>query len=209
LANEGRVDLRARNAAADQRARAIPRAYHAGAGGGYSSRTCAEQGRQRFADGPEVRCLRGVSTPHTRDVGRQLGRDRPTRRGMNISAATIAPSTTSCPNSRQRRAQRSHTRRTVCAQRAPLDESQDISPCICSARVCTPLHRRLGGKFALGWGREIDQEPPAPHPERIGATGFEPATFRSQSGCATRLRYAPPARQCSSPSTTAPHRSGR
>ena len=25
----------------------------------------------------------------------------------------------------------------------------------------------------------------------VGAAGFEPATFRSQSGCATRLRYAP------------------
>jgi hypothetical protein len=25
----------------------------------------------------------------------------------------------------------------------------------------------------------------------VGATGFEPATLRSQSGCATRLRYAP------------------
>ena len=27
--------------------------------------------------------------------------------------------------------------------------------------------------------------------EPIGATGFEPATPRSQSGCATKLRHAP------------------
>ena len=29
------------------------------------------------------------------------------------------------------------------------------------------------------------------HEPVVGAAGFEPATFRSQSGCATRLRYAP------------------
>jgi hypothetical protein len=26
---------------------------------------------------------------------------------------------------------------------------------------------------------------------RVGVTGFEPAAFRSQSGCATKLRYTP------------------
>jgi hypothetical protein len=25
----------------------------------------------------------------------------------------------------------------------------------------------------------------------VGVTGFEPAAFRSQSGCATKLRYTP------------------
>jgi hypothetical protein len=28
----------------------------------------------------------------------------------------------------------------------------------------------------------------------VGVTGFEPAAFRSQSGCATKLRYTPRAR---------------
>lgn len=27
--------------------------------------------------------------------------------------------------------------------------------------------------------------------EMVGVTGFEPAAFRSQSGCATKLRYTP------------------
>src|SRR4051794_7745026 len=30
----------------------------------------------------------------------------------------------------------------------------------------------------------------------IGATGFEPATFRPPAGCATRLRHAPALAQC-------------
>ncbi len=32
---------------------------------------------------------------------------------------------------------------------------------------------------------------PGPGTYFVGVTGFEPATLRSQSGCATKLRYTP------------------
>ncbi len=46
----------------------------------------------------------------------------------------------------------------------------------------------LGPTKMKGAGKRTGASPP---PNRVGMTGFEPATLRSQSGCATKLRHIP------------------
>src|SRR4051794_4732350 len=48
----------------------------------------------------------------------------------------------------------------------------------------------MGAASQLGTARNMSFDMKRPEVV-IGAAGFEPATFRSQSECATRLRYAP------------------
>jgi hypothetical protein len=72
-------------------------------------------------------------------------------------------------------------------------------------RNSTPFGMGVRGRSApagvLGaWPPENTTRRPGPllprtklHQSRVGLTGFEPATLRSQSGCATKLRYSPPA----------------
>src|SRR5664279_4998 len=60
------------------------------------------------------------------------------------------------------------------------------------AATASRRHRRAEPPPILGQSSGRDRRP-ARRPTRclVGVTGFEPAAFRSQSGCATKLRYTP------------------
>jgi hypothetical protein len=85
----------------------------------------------------------------------------------------------------------SHNTHTRCERVVRARGPVSVFACNRFARRCTAATSGVERETALAWGWEHDQAHPAPHAGQVGATGFEPATFRSQSGCATKLRHAP------------------
>ena len=77
-----------------------------------------------------------------------------------------------------------------CARR-PHGHRAAPGPGLSSPATAPPLQHTEQSTTLHGTPREVDDSSVCCRNDLVGATGFEPATFRSQSGRATKLRHAP------------------